>query len=278
MRGELALWLRLGLRAVLHLLCLPFRRSAPRVLLWHSLDRSGGPISLRPELFAKQLAWLARKGYETWPASRYVAALSKNERLPDRLVVLTFDDGYGNVVEHGLPALRRHGFCATVFLVTGGVGQLPGWVTYTPHLEGERILTWSEAESAARRGLEFESHTHSHPFLEEKSDAAVLEELTRSRRELDKRGFGRGRVIAWPYGAYEARLGALGAQEGYAAGFLDDFYWSLRRNPDLRCLNRIPVNPDLGVFGVAFSMGKGVEVWSWLRERLMPARSPGRRA
>ena len=80
-------------------------------------------------------------------------------------------------------------------------------------------------------------------------------------------------MIAWPAGAYEPRLGVLALQEGYTAGFLDDFHWSLRRNPDLFRLNRIPVNPDLGVFGLAFSLGTGVEVWSWLRDRMRPAKS-----
>jgi len=192
--------------------------------------------------------------------------------------VLTFDDGYGNVLEQGLPVLREHGFSATVFLVTGAVGQMPRWATYTTHVMNERILTWSEAESAARDGLEFESHTHSHPFLEDQPDERVREELARSRQELERRGLGLGRVIAWPYGTYETRLGALAFQERYTAGFLDDFSWSLRRNPDLFRLNRVPVNPDLGVFGIAFSLGKGVEVWSWLRERMRPARSRGKKA
>lgn len=243
------------------------------MLLWHSLDRSGSPISLRPELFAEQIAWLVRKGYETWPASRYVDALITKESLPDRVVVLTFDDGYTNVLEQGLPVLREHGFSATVFLVTGVVGQMPRWATYTTHVSNERVLTWSEAQSAARDGLEFESHTHSHPFLEEQPDERVREELARSRLELDRRGLGRGRVIAWPFGAYEKRLGALASQERYTAGFLDDFYWPLRRNPDLFRLNRVPVSPELGVFGVAFSLGKGVEVWGWLRDRIRPATS-----
>jgi glycosyltransferase involved in cell wall biosynthesis/peptidoglycan/xylan/chitin deacetylase (PgdA/CDA1 family) len=269
--GRLGQWARLGLRGILHLLCLPLRPSAPRVLLWHSLDPSRGPVSLRPELFAKQIAWLARKGYEAWPASRYVDALIKKDRLPDRLVVLTFDDGYANVLEQGLPVLREHGFSATVFLATGVVGQMPRWATYTTHVMNERILMWGEAESAAREGLEFESHTHSHPFLEEQPGERVREELARSRVELEKRGLGRGRLIAWPYGAYETRLGTLAVQERYTAGFLDDFDWSLRRNPDLFRLNRIPVNPELGVFGVAFSLGKGVEVWGWLRDRIRPA-------
>jgi peptidoglycan/xylan/chitin deacetylase (PgdA/CDA1 family) len=248
------------------------------VLLWHSLDRSGGPISLRPALFAKQIAWLVRKGYETWPASRYVDALVKKESLPDRLVVLTFDDGYANVLEQGLPVLREHGFSATVFLVTGAVGQMPRLTTSTTHVMNEQVLTWRGAQSAARDGLEFESHTHSHPFLGDQPDERVREELARSHLELERRGLGRGRIIAWPYGAYETRLGALAIQEGYAAGFLDDFYWARRRDPDLLRLNRIPVNPDLGVFGIAFSLGKGVEVWSWLRERVRPPRSRGQQA
>jgi peptidoglycan/xylan/chitin deacetylase (PgdA/CDA1 family) len=271
--GRLGQWVRLGLRALIHLLCLPLRPSAPRVLLWHSLDRSGGPISLKPELFAKQIAWLLRKGYETWPASRYVEALVKRGSLPKRLVILTFDDGYVNTLDQGLPVLCEHGFAATVFLVTGAVGQMPGWTTSTPHAHHGRILTWSEAQRAAGGGLEFESHTHSHPFLEEQPDERVREELARSRLELESRGLGRGRVIAWPYGAYETRLGALAFQEGYAAGFLDDFHWSLRRNADFFRLNRIPVNAELGVFGVAFSLGKGVEVWNWLRDRIRTAKS-----
>lgn len=260
-------WLRVGLRAVLHVLCLPFPPSAPRVLLWHSLDRSGSLISLPPELFARQIAWLARKGYETWSAGRYAEALVNRERLPARLVVLTFDDGYLNTLDQGLPVLREHGLSATVFLVTGAVGQMPGWMATTPGGHHGRILTWSEARRAAEHGLDFESHTHSHPSLDGLADERIREELARSRRELSSQGLGRGRVIAWPYGVYEARLGTLALQEGYAAGFLDDFRWSLRRNSDLCRLNRIPVNPDLGVFGVAFSLGKGVEVWSWLRER-----------
>jgi peptidoglycan/xylan/chitin deacetylase (PgdA/CDA1 family) len=266
--SRLGQWLRVGLRVALHVLCLPLRPSAPRVLLWHSLDRSGSPLSLRPELFAKQIAWLMRKGYETWPVSRYLEALINEQRLPDRLVVLTFDDGYANILDEGLPVLREHGASATVFLVTGAVGLLPPWTTYTSHARTQRILTWSEAQRVAGGGLEIESHTHSHPFLEEQPDERVREELTRSRLELETRGLGRARVIAWPYGAYETRLGAAALGEGYAAGFLDDFYWSLRRNPDLFRLNRIPVNPDLGVFGIAFSLGKGVELWSWLRERI----------
>jgi len=277
-RERLGTWLRIGLRAVLHVLCLPFPPSAPRVLLWHSLDRSGSPTSLRPELFAEQIAWMARKGYDTWPASRYVEALAGNERFPERLVVLTFDDGYANVLERGLPALSEHGFSATVFLVTGAVGRTPRWATSDPRRTNERILTWRQAERAVGHGLEFESHTHSHPVLAEQPDERIREELARSRRELERRGLGRGRIIAWPYGDYEARVGALAGEEGYVAGFLDDFYWPLRRNPDLFRLNRIPVNPDLGVFGIAFSLGRGVELWSWLRSRARPALSVTRRA
>jgi len=264
-RDRLRRWVRIVLRGILHVLCLPLPPSAPRVLLWHSLDPSGSSISLRADLFAEQIAWIARQGYATWPASRYVEALIKRERLPKRLVVLTFDDGYANVLERGQPVLAAHGFCATIFLMTGAAGQTPRWAPSGRSVASEPILTWSQAHRAAAAGLEIESHTHSHPVLEKQPDERVREELTTSRFELASRGLGRGRIIAWPYGGYEARVGRLAGEAGYVAGFLDDFYWPLRRNPDLFRLNRITVNPDLGVFGVAFALGRGVELWSWLR-------------
>jgi peptidoglycan/xylan/chitin deacetylase (PgdA/CDA1 family) len=266
----------LALRVLVHALGLPLRPSAPRVLLWHSLDRSGSAISLAPELFARQIAWLARRGYVTWPAGRYAHALARQERLPDRLVILTFDDGYANVLDRALPVLRQHGFAATVFLVTGAAGALPEWDMSGASGLRERLLAWSDAESAPTHGLEFESHTHSHRALPAQPVEHVREELAESRRQLAARGLGAGRIIAWPYGRTDARVAALAREEGYVAGFLDDFDWRLRRNPDLFRLNRIPVNPELGVFGVAFAVGKGVELWSWLRDALAPAVRPQR--
>jgi len=280
-KRRLARWLRVGLRVVLHVLCLPFAPSAPRVLLWHSIDRSGSLISVSPELFARQIAWLVRKGYVTWPVSRYVEALATRRRLPSRLVVLTFDDGYANVLAAGAPILREYGLCATVFLVTGAAGRRPHWSMQATTVRAQPILTWCEVREAVGCGFEIESHTHSHLSLVGEPDDRVRTELSSSRVELGTRGLGGGQSIAWPYGAYEARLGTLAFGEGYAVGFLDEFYWSGRRNPDLLRLNRIPVNSEFGVLGIAFSLGKGVEVWSWFRERLgvlsppdgVPARS-----
>ena len=268
MSGRARRWFRIGLRAVVHALCLPVPPSAPRVLLWHSLDRTGGPISLAPELFQRQVAWLARRGYRAWSAGRYAEALAAREPLPARLVVLTFDDGYANTVREGGPALRAHGLSATVFLVTGQMGRKPGWMAASRRDVSGRLLTWDEARNAAGGEFAFESHTHAHAALPGLAAAEIREELARSGQELAERGLGRGRVVAWPYGAYEPRLAPLAREQGYAAGFIDEFRWSHRDNRDLFGLNRVAVDPDLGVFGIAFAMGKGIEVWSWMRERL----------
>src|SRR5262249_44286703 len=153
----------IGLRVVLHAACLPWRPSAPRVLLWHSLDESAGPISTSPDLFARQIEWLARKGYETWPARRYVQALIQKTPVPARGVALTVADGSPSVLEAGLPILRARGACATVFLVTGAAGERPCWTTPVT----QQVLTWDSARRATTEGLEFESHTHTHAVLEE---------------------------------------------------------------------------------------------------------------
>jgi hypothetical protein len=76
-------------------------------------------------------------------------------------------------------------------------------------MRSERILTWHEAHRAAGVGLEFESHTHTHPFLDQASDEHLHDEITISRQVLVTR--------AWPYGRCGPRLGAAAIRAGYAA-------------------------------------------------------------
>ena len=279
-------------RMLLHVLCLPLRPCAPRVLLYHSIDATGSPISLDAAAFAAQMAWLAARGYATWPASVYVTALAQGDPLPERLVVLTFDDGYRNNIELALPILERHGFVASVFLVTGNAGAAPRWPQRDlpairallervyPHVAAagrERlladVLTCLDAEiasfaawrAASRRGFEVLSHGHAHRFLDQCSAEELEADLRLAQTELQREGLAGGDVLAWPYGASDARAAAAAAAAGVRAAFRAEFAWSRRHNRDLMQLNRVPIDPALGLFGLRFALGKGYELWQWLR-------------
>lgn len=188
-------------------------------LLYHHLD-AGSPTasSLSPVEFEKQLAWLKREGYQSLTASQLSAYLRGELALKRPSVYITFDDGYESVYKHAWPLLRRYGFTATVFVITGRRGQTPGEF---PH------FTWAQAaEMCAGGTIEIHSHTHDMhhmqdglPALEQFSDLAVLADLLMSRVLVQDNVGTRASSFAFPFGRYSTRTGELVQQAGFDTAF-----------------------------------------------------------
>src|SRR5208283_3844118 len=103
-------------------------------------------------------------------------------KLPDRAVVLTFDDGYADFHSRVMPLLDRYGFTATVFMTSGWVqdagplpaGRRPG-----------RMLSWSQVGEAAHAGIEVAAHSRLHPQLDRMQPKLLRDELSLSKSELE---------------------------------------------------------------------------------------------
>lgn len=142
--------------------------------------------------------------------------------LPRRTVVVTFDDGYASTLA-AKPVLDSLGWPATVFVVTDFVTSgrplcWPGieqWAR-TPYSDELTPLSWDELAALTHEGWEVGSHTATHPQLDELSDAAVCDELERSRAAVTAR-LGDCSTIAYPYGAYDRRVARAAAAAGYLA-------------------------------------------------------------
>lgn len=258
-----------------------------RVLLYHGIDHHGGPLSVSPAVFQGQLAWLAAHRHTVWPASRYVQALRSHERLPRRLVVITFDDGLASTVQCALPLLAAHGFPASVFVVTDNIGRSPDWyrrdhaaiaaqlqsiyshgdwspdsvAIATSNALAEPLADWPALLAGRQQGLEVLSHSATHPFLDRLDDAQIRDELTRSRAALLAAGCDEPPILAWPYGASDARVERAAAAAGAVAAFGSE----PGPSTSLLRIGRTPVDPRLGVFGIAFALGRGSTVWQWLQ-------------
>src|SRR4051812_7163755 len=101
------------------------RTDALPVLLYHGVgpiprDVKVGP-TVTPDRFADQVRWLRERGYTTIGPDDCAAFVRDERPLPERPVMLTFDDGYQNLSEHALPTLLDNGMTATVFIVTSQV-------------------------------------------------------------------------------------------------------------------------------------------------------------
>lgn len=195
------------------------------VLCYH---RVGGPLELgvtrvARSVFARQMRALADAGWRTLTLEEFAARLhavpSPPFPNPDKALLLTFDDGYAGLAQHAYPVLAEVGFTATTFLVTDYVGRTNTWdARYT----WQRLahLDWPVIEAWRARGLDYASHTASHARLTWLDDARVLEELGRSRGTLVRRlGAPAGRAVAYPFGAWDARVGRLAQNAGYELGF-----------------------------------------------------------
>src|SRR5262249_60025256 len=132
-----------------------------RILYYHSISDDPVRSSVSPDAFADQIAHLKAR-YHVVPLSDVVRHLAARRPLPAGTVVITLDDGFRDNYEQAFPILARAGAAATVFLTVSYIGtdRLP---TLTRTQFVPRPLTWEQAKEMHAHGIEFGSHTLSHP-------------------------------------------------------------------------------------------------------------------
>jgi peptidoglycan/xylan/chitin deacetylase (PgdA/CDA1 family) len=192
------------------------------VLCYHALSRTWeADLSTTPERFERQIALLSRRGYR---GVTFTDAVREAVRARGRgkAVAVTFDDAYRSVLELAQPILDRFGLPATVFAPTDGVNaeeplRWPGiddWLG-GPHERELTPMSWHELRSLSVAGWEIGSHTATHPRLSQLDDAALQDELTRSKAACEEHLAGPCSSLAYPYGDVDARVIAAAARAGY---------------------------------------------------------------
>lgn len=206
------------------------------ILMYHSIDETGSVVSCASKTFAEQMSLIADEGFRGISLSEAVNHRQTQGVWPDRSVALTFDDGFANVHEQALPVLAKHGFGATVFIVSGRVGQLNDWAKPPAGLGVQKMLSWDEVVELAQSGIEIGSHTQTHPDLTHCDANSARRELVESRKQIEDRLGKKVSSFAYPFGAVNGQVCTLAASE-YSAACTTE----LRRanNDPLNCLPRV---------------------------------------
>lgn len=183
------------------------KTEAVPILMYHAVAENPAAATLRlsvsPEALEAQLAVLAGNGFTGLTFSAAAEALATRAPLPKRPVVFTFDDGYADFASAAWPLLDRYGFPATVFVTTGWVADAG------PHAAGlalDKTLTWAQIRELAAAGVEIGAHSHSHPELDQLSDADLRRELGDSRAQLEECTGVAIRTLAYPFGYSSTRV------------------------------------------------------------------------
>jgi peptidoglycan/xylan/chitin deacetylase (PgdA/CDA1 family)/GT2 family glycosyltransferase len=186
------------------------------VLMYHAF--SVGDENDRYVISRRALSWqlwlLRLFGYRGVEFAEVARCLRERQLPPRRALAITIDDGYRDNLEVAEPVLRRHGFPATVFLVSGKLGGVNDW-TDGGALADRPLLTAEQAEELRGRGIAIGAHTRTHPELPAQADGAVKEEIGGSREDLEARLGAPIATFAYPFGLFDERAVTAVGESGY---------------------------------------------------------------
>ena len=245
----------------------PYRRPIGPVpiLLYHSVSNDPDPWIRRFAVATGAFSWhldlIAVHGATTLTVSAFVDALSGAAELPERPVLITFDDGFADFGATALPALREREMVATLYPATDFVGRRsPG---------GAPMLGWDDlCELAVSDDVEVGGHTVTHPQLDAIPPARARLEIAQCKATLEDRLGPSIRTFAYPHGYSSAAVRAIVREEGYdSACAVKNAFSSV--DDDRFALARLTVRADTPI----------AEIDAWLagREaRLAPRRERAR--
>ncbi|HEX6782273.1 MAG TPA: polysaccharide deacetylase family protein [Solirubrobacterales bacterium] len=188
------------------------------VLMYHAFGRreENDRFVVSRRSLRRQLRLLRLLGYRGVHFEDLVDDLRAGRLPPRRAVAITIDDGYLDNLEVAAPVLRRHGFPATIFLVTERMGGVNDW-TEDGALSGRPLLSWEQAAGMAGEGIRLAAHTRNHPALPTLGPDEIAAELRGSREDLEARLGAPARSFAYPYGELSDEVVALTAAAGFEA-------------------------------------------------------------
>ncbi len=168
------------------------------ILMYHSIAEAPGATSIAPEIFAAQMQAIAETGVPVITLDDLLAARAGQRTLAPQSVIITFDDGFRDFSQNACPVLEKHGFSAIVYLPSGQVGRRERWAG--AHEPPRELMSWHEIRRHANAGIQFGSHTVTHPDLTGLDEEVLAVELERSRDDIQENLGAPVRHFAPPYG------------------------------------------------------------------------------
>ena len=148
-----------------------------------------------PESFEENIKILLENGYTIISMKELDEANNYKKELPNKPIIITFDDGYYSNYEYIYPILKKYNIKASIFIITDKIGQ---------EIDGIKYLDWDECLEMQNSGLvEIFSHSKKHVFYDKLPVREIRDDVKESYRMIEKHlGKQKLKVFAYPYGAY----------------------------------------------------------------------------
>lgn len=201
------------------------------ILMYHyvgPVPAGAGPIraglTVLPEAFDAQLAYLASRGFTTISLYDLAYALALGSPLPDKPVILSFDDAYRDVHAHAFTRMAQYEFTGTVFVPTQLIDE-----------DRPEYMNWDMLMELNRHGWSLEPHTKDHVQVSERDRDYVVYQALGSMQTLEAHLGYQPRFFSYPAGEYDDHVigilkeigfwGAVTTEAGVVHRMEDAYTW-----------------------------------------------------
>lgn len=177
------------------------------VLCYHAIDNSTtNELLLSPEKFKAQLKYLKDNGYTPLTMDELYGFLKEKKSIPEKSVVITFDDGYRDNYTNAFPILKEFDFKATIYVIADCI-------------EDGMYMTKAQIKEMSDWGIDIESHTAKHEDLSKLKFDAQYQTMKSSKETLEKIIGKNVDYIAYPFGKHNNDTRKAAEKAGYKLGF-----------------------------------------------------------
>lgn len=181
------------------------------ILLYHNVleeyPDSDSIVTVTPNMLEQHIISLLNAGYTPISFDDYLNASKGISALPEKPVIITFDDGYETNYTYAYPLFKKYNVKATIFVAAKYMGETPGLYKH---------FTWEQARDMQNSGLvSIQSHTYSHENMTEKDLYSAESEIRYSKYLIEKNLGTKCNVLAFPYGFHNTDLLNRAHRAGY---------------------------------------------------------------
>jgi len=235
-----------------------------RILMFHSIARPENPLErsyyISPDRFWRFLSWLEMMNYRHVGPAEWLAG-----ELPEKSVLLTFDDAYDDLYTELMPQLTQRGLRPLVFVVVDCTGKTNAWDENQP-VRRRRTLTVEQMREMQRAGVVFGSHSLTHPLLTSLGDEDLRREVHDSKTKLEDLLGAPVQWFGYPYGDADRRVRAAVREAGYKAAVTTN--GGFNRWQDPLALNRLGASDEDRLIDLALKVATGRNVRSGIANRI----------
>ena len=181
------------------------------ILSYHSISNEDCPLSLNLIEFEKQLIFFKKNNFQS-------VHFNEIKDLSSKKFIITFDDGYKDLIINALPLLKKYNFKATSFIISNLIGKKNIWDELNTNIKDKELMNLSDIHFWLKNGMRVGSHSKSHKKLTLLDKKDAIDEIVNSKDELETLTGKSINAFCYPYGLHNESIVNI-VKEKYDSAF-----------------------------------------------------------